>query len=425
VEPTRGPLLSSPIVARAARWGIVAWSYPIRIIFPPLLVALIIVYLTNPLVSRMERRGIPRIWGTLLVYAVFLALVGTAMAYLVPLVSQQVGNFVDSVPALLDRAEQDLRDLGFDIGQDGALFEQLQSNLTGEGGFVGRVVSFTAGVLHVALIMVLGPILAFYLTVDLPKMRRGLQAIIPARRRTEVQAVGERLSAAIGGFFRGQLLVALFVGLASMLVLYVVGLPYWALVGLLTGLFNLIPLIGPFIGGAIAVLIAFTTEQPAAGFLLHPEPGWELAVAASVGLLLVQQVDNHIISPNIVARTVKLHPVTVMLSLLAGGTLLGLWGMLLAVPVVASAKILLLHTWDTRSSWPPGAPTALVAGAEPADRAEPAPAPAADSPPSPVTEGETGRWWIRWRARLPWRKRDLESTDGERAPAEPGTGRMP
>jgi hypothetical protein len=72
-----------------------------------------------------------------------------------------------------------------------------------------------------------------------------------------------------------------------------------------------------------------------------------------VALLTVQQIDNHILSPNIVARTVRLHPVTVMLGLLAGGTLLGLWGMLLAVPVLASIKVVLLHAWDTRMQWPP------------------------------------------------------------------------
>jgi predicted PurR-regulated permease PerM len=119
------------------------------------------------------------------------------------------------------------------------------------------------------------------------------------------------------------------------------------------GLFNLIPLIGPFIGAAPALFIAFTTDS--SGGLLSLDPGWPLAIGASVALLTVQQIDNHIISPNVVARTVKLHPVTVMLGLLIGGTVLGLWGMLLAVPVIAATKILMLHFWDTRLQWPPAA----------------------------------------------------------------------
>jgi hypothetical protein len=108
------------------------------------------------------------------------------------------------------------------------------------------------------------------------------------------------------------------------------------------------------------VFVAFTTTQPDAGVIIHPAPGWPLAIAAVIALTIVQQIDNHIISPNVVARTVKMHPVTVMLSLLAGGTLLGLWGMIFAVPTVASIKIILMHVWDTRTSWPPDEPAEPV-----------------------------------------------------------------
>ena len=124
--------------------------------------------------------------------------------------------------------------------------------------------------------------------------------------------------------------------------------------GAVAGLFNLIPLIGPFIGAVPAIFIAFTTQSSEG--LLHLQPGWPLAIGAAVALLIVQQIDNHIISPNVVSRTVKLHPLTVMLGLLVGGTLLGLWGMILAVPVIAATKILALHVWDTRMHWPPGPP---------------------------------------------------------------------
>jgi predicted PurR-regulated permease PerM len=465
VNQPRGPLLSSPAVARAARWGVVAWSLigvailaywgyryvisPVGIIFPPLVLALIILYLLNPVVSRLERRGIPRIWGALLTYIVFLSAVGLALSYLIPLVSRQVATFVENVPGLVERIQEGIQDLarrlGFTVGIGDDLVSELQANLQGQSGtIIATLISFTAGVFHLALILILGPILAFYLLVDLPKIMRTVHAAIPARRRAEVESVGGRMSAAVGGFFRGQLLVAVFVGLASMLVLYLVGLPYWALVGLLTGLFNLIPLIGPFIGGAVAVLIAFTTQEPDAGFLIHPEPGWPLAVASSVGLLLVQQIDNHIISPNIVGRTVKLHPVTVMLSLLAAGTLLGLWGILLAIPVVASVKILVMHYWDTRSSWPPRPPgSSTTEGALPPATAqtlsteEPAVSQAPAQPvavpraepqdvsetASHVREGVTGHWWWRWRVRLPWRR---HSDDGRRKAGPTGeTDRAP
>jgi len=405
--PDRGRILSSPAVARTVRWGLVSWSliglgiliylgykyllYPVRIVFPPLLIALVIVYVLNPLVTRLQARGIPRVWGTLITYLLFLGLVGVGMRYLIPVLAHQISGFAASVPDLLSRAQDELARLVDRLNLDvntSQLFASLGPG-GGAGSFISRIFGFTVGVLHAVLAVVLGMVLGFYLLVDLPKIQRGTTAFIPSRRRGEISAITENMGRALGGFFRGQLLVALFVGLASMLGLFIVGLPYWALVGAVAGLFNLIPLVGPFIGAIPALFIAFTTDS--SGGLLSLDPGWPLAIGASIALLVVQQIDNHIISPNVVARTVKLHPVTVMLGLLIGGTLLGLGGMLLAVPVVAATKILMLHYWDTRMQWPPRAEGQFAparAGPPQAEEAEQAAERAVDETLLPEDEDE-------------------------------------
>lgn len=363
--------------------------YPIRIIFPPLVVAMILVYLLNPLVSGVERRGVPRIWGTLITYIVFLGIIGTLLSFMVPVVADQIESFARQGPSLIDRVAEGVRDFAARLG--------LPIAETAEGGegvvdFFGRLVSFTQGVFEAAVVFVVGPILAFYFLVDVPKIKRGARAMIPARRRAEFEAVLEKVGRAIGGFFRGQLLVALFVGVASALALWVVGLPFWAVVGLVAGLFNLIPLIGPAVAAIVALLIAFTTDSAGAG-LLDLDAGWPLAIGSVVALLIVQQIDNHIMSPNIVARTVNIHPVTVMLGLLAGGTLLGLWGMLLAVPVLATVKILLLHYWDTRGKWPPREPSAAGAPAR-AGPVATGPVERLERAKEPVRQTERrGSWW--------------------------------
>jgi predicted PurR-regulated permease PerM len=411
VDEDRSRVLGTPFAIRSARWGIVAWAtigvlvlgffvlryvvYPIRVIFPPLVVAMIGVYLLNPIVSALERRGLARIWGTLLTYLVGIAILGTALTLTIPVVAEQVTAFARSAPGLINRVTESFGDLAAGFG--------FQVQDAGEGGesvvdFFGRLLSITRGLFDLAIIMVVGPIIAFYLLVDLPKIRRGLKALIPTRRRAEVESVLEKMGRAVGGFFRGQLLVSLFVGIASALGLWVVGLPFWAVVGLVSGLFNLIPLVGPFIGGIVAVVIAFTTQTQGEG-LLQLQPGWPLAVGSAVALLIVQQIDNHILSPNIVARTVRLHPVTVMLGLLAGGTLLGLWGMLLAVPVLASVKVVLLHAWDTRMQWPPPSSVPDMAGSAAAApvRVPPEPAPPSERlgrAKAPARETERrGSWW--------------------------------
>ncbi|MFN2544446.1 MAG: AI-2E family transporter [Actinomycetota bacterium] len=406
MERRRDPLVSNPLVTRAARWGVLAWAaigvavlayiayryllYPIRIVFPPLALAIVIVYLFDPIVSLLERHRVRRWLGTLITYLVFITALGAVLAYLIPVVTHQVSEFSRMIPDLIDRAQRGVvraaQKLGLHVkGQD--LFGAIKSNRGEAASFLGHITSFTFGVLHVALILVLGPVIAAYLLVDLPKLGRGVRSLVPLDRRSEMEGLGTRINSALGGYFRGQLLVALFVGLASMGGLYLIGLPYWAVVGLVAGLFNLVPLIGPFIGAVPALFIAFTTPHPAHGQLIPLHPGWPLAVAAAIVLTIVQQIDNHLITPRTVARNIRLHPLTVILSLLAAGALLGLWGMLIAIPVVAALKILLVHYWDTRTMWPPR---------EEPPRQEPgSPPPGSPPPEMGIPPSPRRRWWTR------------------------------
>jgi predicted PurR-regulated permease PerM len=147
--------------------------------------------------------------------------------------------------------------------------------------------------------------------------------------------VGHRLNRAIGGFFRGQLVVAAIVGVLCSIGLGVIGLKFWFLIGMIAGLFNVIPLIGPWVGGIPGVTIALTTGSPLQALLV---------ILVMVG---VQQIDNHFITPQVMQRTVHLHPAVVILALVAGGSLAGFFGLLLAVPVAAVLKILISHVWRT------------------------------------------------------------------------------
>jgi predicted PurR-regulated permease PerM len=327
----------------------------------------------------------------------------------------QVAEFGEAAPRIIGQVGAGVRDFFLQFGIEVTPRAPAEQSVL---DFFYGLVSLTGPILNVVLVFVLGPILAFYLLVDLPKVRRGIQALIPSRRRAEVQDVGRRIGQAIGSFFRGQLLVAVFVGIVSSIGLWFVGLPFWALVGLISGLFNLIPLIGPIIGTLVAVLIATTTET--SGGLLSLEPGLPLAIGSAVVLLVVQQIDNHILSPNIVGRTVRLHPVTVMLGLLAGATLLGLWGILLAVPVMASVKILMLHVWDTRGTWPPS-PEEPVAS-----RPSPPPPPLSEGPAGPEAPprpaGVMG--WLQGLGR-PRRGSPPTPAPGDEEPAEPAEPARP
>jgi predicted PurR-regulated permease PerM len=317
--------------------GLVAWS--VRVIYPPLILAGAIVFLLNPLVTFLQHRGIPRVVGAGAGYLGFFAVVALAVLALRPLVTDQVDQLRHQWPELqgkvedwIDARAEDSKGTAFEFTRQ-ELYDSLSSANLSLREQVDRARRIGVRVFHVLLVLVLGPIIGFYLLVDLPHVRRVAEGLVPARARPEVNLVAHRLNRAIGGFFRGQLLVALIVGVICSVGLAVIGLRFWLLIGMIAGLFNIIPLVGPWIGGVPGVVIALTTGSMGQALLV---------VAVMAG---AQQVDNHFITPQVMQRAVKLHPAAVILALLAGGTLFGFFGLLLAVPATAVLKIVLGHLW--------------------------------------------------------------------------------
>ena len=332
--------------------GLLAWSilgilllaaiglwllYQVRVIFPPLVLALAIIFILNPLISILERRGVSRVIGTLAVYVIFFVLVFLLIALLVTPLQNQVADLSGDLPRLAENASGVAQRLTSSVGVDIAdldieeRWRSAQQQLLSE---VGRITEFAAGAIHVLLIFVLAPFIALYLLIDLPRLQRSFVGHLPPQYKDDWLKLLERAGLAIGGFFRGQLVVAAIVGTFSAIGLWIVGVPFWLPLGLLVGFFNIIPLVGPFIGGGIAVIIGAISG------------GLGLAVKAVVVMVVVQQVDNHFISPNVMGRAVRLHPVTIILALLAGGTLAGLFGMLLSVPATAVGKIFFMHYYN-------------------------------------------------------------------------------
>ena len=318
--------------------GLVAWT--VRVIFPPLILAAAIVFILNPLVTRFQRRGIPRAGGAAIAYLGVFTALGLSALLIVPLAGSQVDELRDEWPTIerkvnkwVDDREADSQGTFWEFDRD-----ELEEEVTG-GGEVSiadqlrRARTIGLAVFHALLIVILAPIIAFYLLVDVPHIRRVAESLIPERARPEVMHVAHRLNRAIGGFFRGQLLVAFIVGVICSIGLAAIGLRFWFLVGMIAGLFNVIPLVGPWIGGIPGVVIALTTGSPFKALLV---------VAIMAG---AQQIDNHFITPQVMQRAVRLHPAAVMLALLAGGTLGGFFGLLLAVPAAAVLKILISHAW--------------------------------------------------------------------------------
>ncbi|MEQ1785801.1 MAG: AI-2E family transporter [Acidimicrobiales bacterium] len=345
------------VAALVALLGLVAWV--VRVIWPPLILAGAIVFLLNPIVTRLHNRHIPRVIGTALSYLAVVAgavLVGLIVA---PLATRQYDDLAAEWPELRDDLQRQVDDLSAqseegewpiriptwqeledqfsakeaaDTNGDGVISDEEQQDRFASQIDTAR--ELVLKVFHVGIIFVLAPIIAFYLLVDLPHIREVFRSLVPDRARGDAMVVARRLSTAIGGYFRGQLAVAIVVGIMASIGMLIIDLPFWLIVGMIAGLFNMIPLIGPWVGAVPGIIIAVTTGGG---------PGKAIAVA--VVMAIVQQIDNHFISPIVMQRAVKLHPAVVMLALLAGGTLGGFFGLLLAVPATAVLKIVVGHAW--------------------------------------------------------------------------------
>ncbi|HVM55524.1 MAG TPA: AI-2E family transporter [Acidimicrobiales bacterium] len=325
--------------------GLVAWY--LRVVWPPLVLAGAIVFILNPVVTWEQRHSIPRALGTALAYLALAAAVGIAALLAYPLAADQAEELGDEWPqiradleARVDDWAEATRNWPIPIPTWGELEDEFGNNDSDAdrdsiAERVEQVRDIGLRIFHVGIIFVLGPIIAFYLLVDLPRLRQVALGLIPERSEQEVLLVASRLNRAIGGFFRGQLAVAAIVGVMVSIGLAIIGLPFWLLVGMVAGLANLVPLIGPWVGGIPGVVIALTTRDVSTAV-------WVVVVMA-----VAQQIDNHFISPIVMQRAVKLHPAAVMIALLAGGTLGGFFGLLVAVPTAAVLKIIVGHLWRT------------------------------------------------------------------------------
>ena len=327
------------MTALVAIIGFVVWQ--VRVIFPPLILAGAIVFLLNPIVTALQHRGMPRAAGAGLSYLGVLMVLVLAGILLYPLLVDQFQELADEWPTIRSEVEERVDDIAAD--SEGTFFEftreDIENALDSTGGSfedqVSQAREIGAEVFHVMLIILLGPVLAFYLLVDVPHMRRVAESLVPEGAKNEVLVVSHRLNRAIGGFFRGQLVVAFIVGVLCSIGLGIIQLKFWFLIGMIAGVFNIIPLIGPWVGGIPGVMVALTTGSPLQALLVI------------LVMVVVQQIDNHFITPYVMQRAVQLHPAAVILALVAGGSLFGFAGLLLAVPTAAVIKILLSHLWGT------------------------------------------------------------------------------
>lgn len=317
-------------------------------IYLPVIVSVILAFILNPLVTFLSQR---RLWPTRQLFgrslAVFIAFILSAIIaaivmtfILVPFISE-FNTLVNNLPSLIKRFQKmtmDIQNQANFIALAGYLPNIVDQTMSSIGSFsidlAKKIVNSIFGLASSIIELVIVPVLTYYFLKDWQIIKENIVFLFSQRTRDKARNIIEEMGIVVSGYIRGQFVVSFIVGFFVFCGMYGFGVEYPLVLGLLAGITEAIPIIGPIIGAVPAILLAYTVAP-------------FLALKVAVFYFLVQQFENHIIVPNVMGQAIDLHPITVILSLLIGGQLFGITGMVLAVPVSAILKVLLKHLWIT------------------------------------------------------------------------------
>ncbi len=326
-------------------WGsvfivVIAFLWVLHGILLPFVVGFAVAYLLDPLADRLARAGIGRTAASILILLLFVLLVVIAVASLAPLLVSQFEEFIRNLPDYVARIQQIITGPGL-----GWLRNLIGDRLPSVQGSVGGLVSqgaswignFLTGLwaggatlLSVVSLFVVTPVVAFYMLVDWDRMVATIDSWLPLKNRDTIRELARDINAAIAGFVRGQATTCLLLGLFYAVGLTIVGLNFGLLIGLGAGFISFIPYVGSLTGLLFAGGVAIVQ--------FWPDYTWIFVVLGIFGV--GQFIEGNILSPNLVGRSVGLHPVWLMFALFAFGSLFGFVGLLLAVPLAAAVGVL-------------------------------------------------------------------------------------
>lgn len=313
--------------------------FSIRGVFTPFIYGFLLAYLLDPLVDWLEAHNVSRILAITLVY-LFVGLVGASiLLFALPALLRDLNMIMEAIPQYTDVLQETIHELqlGYNNVPLPEGIRQVIDQLIKDAEYLALdiVQGFAKGVLSLfsqVFNLVLAPILSFYFLLEFNRIGQLLLEAVPVRHRAELAQIGSEINRVIKRFIRGNLLVAFLVGCMAIAGMFLIGMDYPLLIGLLVGITNFIPYFGAFISAIPAVLIGALKSK------------W-LALYVLGTMLLIQQIEGNIISPKILGDSVGLHPLLIILALLVAGQLWGLLGLVVAVPLAAVLRILVKHLY--------------------------------------------------------------------------------
>ncbi|MDU5807121.1 MAG: AI-2E family transporter [Peptoniphilus harei] len=329
------------------------------------IIAIIFAYIIDPIVNYLERKGIKRQFGVIIVYISAILIFGILIVSVIPKTINEISNLLTSLPAMVDTLIREVNNfvsnvfakfnielpenfinvyketnpkVNGDVETPQIVSDILDSIkatindliVKAQGSLMGslsNVLSKVYGFLTSAFRLVLIIIFSFYFSVDKDRFMHRVKKAIPNKYRDDISYLTSNIDTALQQFIRGRMLMAIFVGLITMAYLLVLRVDFAIIIGLITCVADIIPYIGPFLGCAPAVLFAFMDSPMKALWVL-------------ILFVIVQWVENNILAPKLIGDSTGLNPLVILISIIIGGGIFGVWGMVISVPLTSIIFIL-------------------------------------------------------------------------------------
>ncbi|MBM7616914.1 putative PurR-regulated permease PerM [Weissella uvarum] len=317
-------------------------------VFVPLLLSGFLYYLMNPLVKllnkvKLGKFQLSRGLSVAIVMILFLAIIALAALMFIPSLVQQLTKIVASLPSTITALQHWLNSLNDHemiqrLSQEidfGKIQRQVQKHagkfVMGTANSVGSLVGTLTTVVVTAITV---PVMTIYMLLDGNKLSPFLQKFFAPKNKEKVADILQRLDKTISNYISGQAIEMLFVGVFTTIGYFLIGQEYALLLGVVAGLTNMIPYVGPYIGYIPAAIVALM------------QGGLKQFIFVTIIVLVVQQIDSNVIYPKIIGNTLQIHPLTILVLLLAAGNIAGIPGMILAVPAYAIVRTLVVYAWQ-------------------------------------------------------------------------------
>jgi predicted PurR-regulated permease PerM len=303
----------------------------------PFLVACLIAYLLYPIVQKIHQYNIPRSIAILLIYLLFFGGTGYLIYRVYPAFVLQLRDLNEYLPQLVAMYQDTIYQLYESTSfLPEAVHDKIDVTIQtveqSADAIIGKLIGGVTKILDFIIVLTVIPVLVFYFLKDYEKIKLYVKRFIPKKYQDNASHLVHAVDEGLGNYIRGQLLICLFVAIATYIIFQFLGLKYALLLAIFMGIMNIVPYFGPIIGAIPAILIALTVSG-------------KMVIFVIISVFGIQLIESNLLSPYIMGKSIRIHPIAIIFVLLLGGKIGGVLGMILAVPALTVLRVVTKHVY--------------------------------------------------------------------------------